>query len=314
MGVVGTSGATTPVEAQDADEEWPQYQYDAHNSGYSAANTAPSDWVDEKWRTAIEGDPTAPIVKDGTVLIGADGDQSGVYAFDTDDGSELWQFDEPEYVSYPPAISGETVYVNGDTLYALDTTDGSVKWTNDNANWVSQPVVVDDMLYVAQRNSVTAVNTTDGTEAWSTEIFDQTFTFQIGVERGTVVCVSTAQFTNEENSEWPADKVVAVDAGDGSVNWETEMNESSPAEPTLQADTVYVATDNVVAIDIEGGTERWRRDISSRYSLAVPSSTASDAVYVVGDDETLYALDRSDGTTQWTIDGPSNAPVVVDES
>ncbi|PSP79071.1 hypothetical protein BRC81_06275 [Halobacteriales archaeon QS_1_68_20] len=65
----------------------------------------------------------------------------------------------------------------------------------------------------------------------------------------------------------------------------------------------------VVALDVDGGSERWRREFDG---YTVGASVGGDTIYVAG--EGLVGLDRSTGEWQWarSFDGaPMRAPTVT---
>ena len=77
---------------------WPQFQFDAGNTGYYPDTTGPAESITEQWQlTTGVGIRSSPAVVGDTVYVGSyDGH---LYAIDATDGSEQWQFPTP---SGPP--------------------------------------------------------------------------------------------------------------------------------------------------------------------------------------------------------------------
>ncbi|MCU4974472.1 PQQ-binding-like beta-propeller repeat protein [Halobacteria archaeon AArc-m2/3/4] len=87
---------------------------------------------------------------------------------------------------YPPTVDDDAVYVGvEDTLYAWDRDDGSQlwtiespfeSWTDDGGTWFNQPVVSDDVVYAATGDiaaqdlgGLVAVSSEDGEFLWKTQ-------------------------------------------------------------------------------------------------------------------------------------------------
>lgn len=89
------------------------------------------------------------------------------------------------------------------------------------------------------------------------------------------------------------ERVVAAPRG------RTEMDRlvDIDAEPRAAGSTLYIAPyhGSVTAIDLQSGNPVWAKDISTYAGLDIDPQ----AVYVVGADDTVSALDRRDGSVLW---------------
>lgn len=105
--------------------------------------------------------------------------------------------------------------------------------------------------------------------------------------------------------------VYAVDAKQGSLKWrfptDTATTLAAPVitAPTVSGDTVYVsALDGLYAFAVEDGTKRWF--ISVPNGVAYSPVVFKDAVYVVGQNNRLYAADVKTGDLLpgvWSVKG-----------
>jgi len=106
-------------------------------------------------------------------------------------------------------------------------------------------------------------------------------------------------------------KLVALSLLDGDELWkaavsipsgrsELERMADIDGDIGYRDDVVYAANFNgrAVAVDMVTGRMRWARDLSSHSGLSVDESR----VYVVDEDDSIWALDRTSGATLWRQD------------
>jgi len=106
-------------------------------------------------------------------------------------------------------------------------------------------------------------------------------------------------------------RLVALSLYDGSVRWESaivvpqgrtdlERMVDVDAPPVVVDGTVYVVAyqGRVVALSLVTGALQWSRDIGSSAGLAVDRHH----VYVVDDEDQVWALDRRNGASLWMQD------------
>jgi len=141
-----------------------------------------------------------------------------------------------------------------------------------------------------------------GSEIWK---FDDA---GVGFESSPTVVDGTVYIGNDDGN------VYAVDAEDGTKEWEYPTTDPVSSSPSVAGGVVYVGSDggDVYALDASGGSfisgpVVWRSDTGSSPTVA------GGNVYVESDE--LYALDASDGTVEWRSEvGGEASPVVVDET
>lgn len=282
---------------------------------------------------------SAPAVVGRTAYVGSD--DGYCYALDARDGSVRWRVRTDGFVRTTPAVTDDSVYVgtNRDTLYALDRADGSTRWTRTLTGPIQPPTMVNDTVYVGDfSRTVYALDTADGTVVWrASGDADRFVALEVAVGAGLVFAGANGilrafdaadgseawrrAFADDYRVQSPAvfadDTVfvsagrstVALDPADGTERWSRETGGSN--RPPVMADgTVYAPGGEFVwAFDAADGTRRWRTRTGEDLRLAV-----GDAVYGVGFDTPLLALDPDDGSRRWRLSGaqPTTAPTVAD--
>ncbi|QLG28536.1 PQQ-like beta-propeller repeat protein [Halorarum halophilum] len=126
----------------------------------------------------------------------------------------------------------------------------------------------------------------------------------------------TSTQSEAEGTDWPAYRAAAgstaSNPGAGSPTtgaqeaweWNPDDADASMTIPVVADGTVYVtlegdSTVEVVALDSADASVRWRTAVEDTSNLSVPAAVG-DAVYVVGGDSTVYALDAADGSIRST--------------
>ncbi|MFC7046017.1 PQQ-binding-like beta-propeller repeat protein [Halobacteriaceae archaeon GCM10025711] len=95
--------------------------------------------------------------------------------------------------------------------------------------------------------------------------------------------------------------VVALDAADGSTQWEYYHDCGGIGTPAVVDGSVYVGTTDgqVHALDATNGKPLWKQEVASD-TPASRVTVADDTVYVSGD--STYALDAASGQVRWETD------------
>jgi outer membrane protein assembly factor BamB len=148
--------------------DWPTYRGDPARSGATAE--AVSAHLRQRWQADIGRSPTAPVIADSKVFIGA-ADEHRVMALDATSGKRLWSFTANGRVDTPPTFyRGTVLFGCGDgAVYCLCASDGQLVWrlrvAPDEQHVVAyghvasawsvhgSVLVVDDVAYVAAGRS-----------------------------------------------------------------------------------------------------------------------------------------------------------------
>ncbi|MFC6756212.1 MULTISPECIES: PQQ-binding-like beta-propeller repeat protein [Haloarcula] len=256
-----TSEETPTIDA--VDEAFPQFQYDAENSGSVPDVRGPTGDVGPAFEFGGGGVESghqlgSPTLADGTVYV-AEGT--------IDDNDEA-----------------ETV------VYALDGVDGSVVWEQSygETNGAGQTAVTDDVVLAVVSGMVVGLDRSTGEKLWSVS---RDLDSGIAVADGSVYVAGS---TIDER------RVFSLSVADGTVQWQTDIDaEYYFPTPAVADGTVYVGGRTLQALDAETGEERWAA--SPQATVTAPPTVVDDTV-VVGGEDTLRAYARSDGTEQWAAE------------
>lgn len=220
----------------------------------------------------------------------------------------------------PTTVAGTTIIGGNMTgaggLYAVDTVSGKLKWksyptrlAHGTAFVATRPAVAGNVVILPMGNTLIAVSLTNGKELWRGPKTAQ----------GASVAADsqTAFIMGDDNTFY------ALDAATGRQQWKvtfTRGRGSCYSQPVVREGVVYVtgsievspATErgpastyrHLFAFDAKTGEERWRspakpngwRDVCLTQPIA-----AEDGFFAVAD-ETLYAIDRSNGRPRWTLE------------
>lgn len=275
-----------------------------------------------------------PTVADGTVYLGV---SDHVRALAATDGTERWSTELPYLVSGSPIVTDSTIYVSsgrsgsddGDVagqLSALDRTGGSVRWkTNVQATLHGQPVLAGDHLFVGCGHRCLALDSEDGTVSWATDV-DQPVTMaapavtdktvyvggsrsltaldrETGERRWTfspaselydvpVVTGETVIFTRDTS-------VHALNRETGAERWTVDIGEWLATSPAVTDDVVLISGEGLYALDPRDGDRCWELETDRRIDMS--PIVAGNTAYVGTIDGTLYAVNATTGTRQWTV-------------
>lgn len=265
----------------------------------------------ERWRVTIGSGATAPVLYDDIVLATGG---NRLYAFDADDGSEVWSaVTGPSNRFSPAAIHDGVVYVgNRDRfVYAVSPIDGDVFWCTRTGGPVeTRPAVTNDLVYArSTTGELHALETATGEERWR---------HPTGWAPGASVTVISAGIVVTSG---PGDPLTCLDADTGSILWQTQLDGEVTSPPVGCGGIVFVPivdstrrTSAITAIEASTGYARWRVELDT--SMTGSPSLSDTAVHVGGVDGTVHSFDRQTGREIWTYARPdtfaASSPIVVD--
>ncbi|MFC6756210.1 MULTISPECIES: PQQ-binding-like beta-propeller repeat protein [Haloarcula] len=301
----GNNTTATAVEGAEVrvpetvEKTYPQYQYDAANSGAVPDVSGPTGAITSLFEFGQASFTPghrmgSPSLRDGRLYltegrIDSTGDsKTFVYAVDAVDGTRQWAtMYRGTNAAGPTAVTDERVLATaGDELVGLDAATGIEQWSFDRT--VTSGIAVDgDTVYVVGRedgsNALYALSVGDGALEWSTPVDAGTDPVTPAVDGETV-------YTGGESLQ-------AVDTATGETRWRAEYGVTAPATVTGERVVVGSGTD-VRVLDRADGSELWSNDVETYGNLESPSVTNPPAVT----DETIYAVaDR--GLTALSLTG-----------
>jgi len=319
---------TTPSPGDPIEGEWPNFQYDDANRGYS--DEAGTIWDDpsEHWRSSVPEEifPESGVaIADNTVYVGTYG--GSLYAFDGSSGEQLWRYEFGNDTYATPSVVDGTVYTGSvdNYLYAIDAQDGSLNWRYETGFPVNEhPVVTDGTVYVPVQNGptsgkVAAVDAESGERRWQRDIGGDSCG-GAAVADGVVYI----GFGRRDNAFY------AIDASTGEQRWRhrpTEDDQRYVSEFTtavLGDGLVYTGFNTIdddggiIAFDRESGAIEWETRLGAVWaSPALAESRLYVPVYRPGEPSRVVAVDTDSQSVEWSVDVEGRvrgSPVLTDDS
>ena len=257
--------------------------------------------VDDKKAVALRLGLGVSIANDRVYAAGHRGD---VVALDLASGRVAWRTRVKAPLSGGTAASAELVLVGASDgqLFALDAAHGQVRWKVRLNGEVLAPATISERLIALRTvdGKLHALAPADGHELWSAE--QQVPRLSL---RGTARPVISGDLVlcGFDNG-----KVLAVNAGDGSVQWEatvTPPHGRTELERLSDIDSaVDVAGQNVYAVGFQGrvamlaldtGQVWWSHEASSYRGLSLDD----DTLYLATSDGEVVALKARTGAELW---------------
>lgn len=257
--------------------------------------------VDDKKAIALRLGLGVSIADNRVYAAGHRGD---VVAFDLRSGRVLWRVKTKAPLSGGTAASTDLVVVGSSDgqLFAFNSADGASRWRVRLNGEVLAPATISERLIAVRTvdGKLHALNPADGHELWTAE--QQVPRLSL---RGTArpVIVGELVLCGFDNG-----KVVAVNGGDGSVQWEatvTPPHGRTELERLADIDSAVAVTgQDVYAVGFQGrvamlaldtGQVWWSHESSSYRGLTL----AEDALYVATADGEVVALKTRTGAEIW---------------
>jgi outer membrane protein assembly factor BamB len=224
-----------------------------------------------------QGEPSAVAATGDVVYVGGSNTGSSVYAIRS--GRQIWR--SPIQAYSGPAIAGASVFIvstaSNPRIYALRHRDGAKLWDFPTGAWWI-PLIANGTVYVSGNNGVLpALRATDGKEIWR---FNSGSAYPLmAVSGGDTIYVSSDT------------DVYALRAKSGAQVWHLPTSLTHPITPpavTVTGDTVYVCSNNLLALQASDGKGIWSFPVEGPH--ASPVTVAAGVVYFAGADSQVYAL------------------------
>ena len=227
-----------------------------------------------------------------------------------------------------PGISadGSRVYVAyGQQVVAVDVAQKKTVWQypekpSASLQFFAPPLITQDRVYLADygkgqgffspgvRSSLYAL-ASDNTALVPTPLWEK----QISTDR----IVAAALEAEGKLFVGTADNfLVALNEGDGTELWRTELDHSVWAQASYVDGKVIVASLNrsLYAFAAENGTPLWQTEVGG--AITSKPIIVNDTVYVANFDANLYAVDVNTGKIRWqapSADSQWSAPTIVND-
>jgi outer membrane protein assembly factor BamB len=261
----------------------------------------------EQWSHGLgnlEQSMLRPALNGGSVYAAGG---TGIVARYDASGHEVWYVRTHARLSGGVGSNGSLVAVTSadGELLAFDAAQGKALWkVVTNGEVLTAPLVLDDMIVVrVGDNMLVAYNVVDGKQRW----VYQRAQSPLALRNHAGLLLSGDLVV----AGFPGGKLVAVTAKGGVQRWEASISQPKGSnelermadivgEPVARGTSICVAAfqGKVGCVDRDSGTVQWTRDLSSTVGL----DADANAVYVTDTNDTVFALDPSNGATLWKQD------------
>ncbi|MDB5319535.1 MAG: qgdA [Phycisphaerales bacterium] len=320
--VLTAAAITSPNLAPAAD--WPQWR-GVNGAARVTDFTAPATWpktLTQKWTTAIgDGVATPALVGDKLYTFSREGENEVIRCLGAADGKQIWQekYDargpDGPAGQYPgprssPAVADGKVVALGvrGTLSCLDAATGKVLWRKDDTGYpkffVSSSPLVFDGTCIAQiggqgNGAIVAYDLATGAEKWKAAAN--------GTDNASLALMSAgdAKLIVAETEA----KVMAVNAADGKVVWETPFVKQGMAynasTPVIDGDTIYYSGGNrgTHAVKIEKSADGFAGKVlwdNPQNSVQFNTPVVKDGLlYGLSQQNEVFCIDTKTGQLAW---------------
>ena len=290
---------------------WPQARADAGNTGFVSASGPTTD-PSLRWSVASAGTVGVNV----GLSRGATTSEAGLYVATEDGhiaavdigGGTRWERDL-EAARFPPAVGSGLVVVPGrEQLSVLDADSGDrLRSVTVSGGVFDTPALVDRQALVGTfSGGLAAVDLDTGERRWQAGAPSRAY--PPTVAGGTAYVTARRWNGGEEPGV-----VAAVDIESGESRWELSLNAEPTAPPGVRDGVVYAGTNRgrVHAIDAASGDRRWRESVGDWVTRG--PTAAADGIYAVVLGTGIVKLTR-EGTVAWrSAAGGQTNPVLTDD-
>jgi len=282
--------------APTVEASFPQYQYDAGNTGAVPEVSGPTGAISSLFEFGTLGSERrlgSPSVADGTVYVtaAAGGNESTATAAGTG-------------TTATADAGGETTVATADAgsetaetvVSAVDAATGAIRWeTPYGVRGTPGPTAVgEDTVLAPVGGNVVALAAETGEQQW---------TYACGLASGITVAEEAVYVVGVEGG---TATLYSLSVADGSVRWERTVDaETTYTTPAVADGSVYVGGTALQVFDTADGSEQWRVENPVRTAPAV----GDDAV-VAASSGGLAVYDTA-GTEQWRVEFTEEDPLSV---
>jgi outer membrane protein assembly factor BamB len=250
-------------------------------------------------------DRLEPVIKDGVLYsVGAKG---RLLAVDIIKGKRLWKSKTELVISGGLGVNTNFLFVGSADaeVVAFSRENGEPLWRKSVSSEILSPPVATDSHVIVRcgDGSIYALDAKSGATLWQTQRSVPVLSLR---GNATPVIAGDTVFIGMADG-----RLAALSLYDGGARWETavvvpqgrtelERMSDVDAKPIVEDDTVYAVAHQgrVVALSTSTGTLKWSHDIGSAAGMALDEHH----LYVVDDEDNVWALDRRNGAALWKQD------------
>jgi outer membrane protein assembly factor BamB len=210
----------------------------------------------------------------------------------------------------PVAVAGSNILVGSldSHLYSFERTTGTQRWRDDLCEdgcrqMTLAPMIYENEIFIADQNRTlwAFANPNAPSQLWRVTIAQQPLT-SFNIYSDTLFLA-----TGEGSSH----NLLALDRDNGALRWQRTTEGPGLRYPVIGDQLVYAADGTVEAYDFFNGELVWKnsdvQNIIAGPVYASPGPSALAELYVVSNNNRIYALDANTGDEVWNIDNGENA-------
>ena len=182
-------------------------------------------------------------------------------------------------------------------IYVVDFNSGNLIWSKRNQNpFNSQIKIFDNKIYVVDVNNILrCLSLLDGSEIWK---FNSENTFLKSSKRNSLIINNNIVYFNNSIGD-----VIAINANDGSLFWQTPTQSSDIYENSFSLITsdLVAKNNNLIfsnnrnefySMSLMNGVMNWKQDINS----SVRPVFFGDLIFTISDEGFFVVLDKNTGS------------------
>ncbi|MDR2496896.1 MAG: PQQ-binding-like beta-propeller repeat protein [Tannerellaceae bacterium] len=276
-------------------DSWPLFRGDAGLSGYSDARLPDKPallWAYKSGARTV----SSPVIYKRTAYFS---DRRGrIYGIDAE-GKQSFDYDFATAVEATPMISDSVLYIGRiDGFMTALSLSGELLWSFETMGQISASPNIgvfrgqEAVVFGSYDNYLYCLNKSSGEEISR---------FESGYYINGAVAVQGSGFFSGGCDAW----LRILNGETGRVSDSLMLDTYIPASPAISGRDCYIAdhSGNVYALTVEAGRISSHRKVveatSESASFVSVPALSSSAVYIIGDDRYLYALDRKTGEQLW---------------
>jgi outer membrane protein assembly factor BamB len=299
--------------------DWPMYNHDTANSGFS--NSSLPDVLNISWKTDFLEDldfkincSSSPIISNGMVLIlgltkdNGFGSVASIVALNESNGSLIWKKDFDVFALRNPSVYGSPAVQDGKVFFCISHKN-----------------------FIGCKSKVYALNLTNGNMIWNKTISGFSIYPSVAVSDGNVFVVSHLKI--------PISKLYAFNEKNGDLLWRKNVFGYCEITPVVDEHRVVIVSNQlrcdmyrlifhplitikskIYAFNKNDGSMLWKKNLKG--SVALSSPTLSSGKLFIPATKIgislwnckIYALDISSGCEKWYFSINLKAPVTFPAS
>jgi len=293
--------------------DWPMFQHDISNSGYTIS-TAP-DTNNVKWSAGSPVSCSSPAIVNGKVYVGFDNGTVG--CFNAETGTHIWSYTIGGKIDSSPTVYDGKIYIgtglqsNVHNIYCLNADTGAHIWDFPTGGAImSSPCVHDGYVYIgSQDKNIYCLRADNGNKKWN-----YTLSHKIDYSSPCIDNLGRLYITSFSGLDGAV--TYCFDKANGNLIWERSMiSQYVSHSPTLYDGRVYIATRNFwIYCFSNTGFRNWYEAIGSNDFFSSPAILGGK-IYIGCMDSKMYCVNANTGQTIWekTINNvQQSSPAIAD--